>query len=230
MVGLIILKLKNNKMKIKYALIFIALLSMLYSCEKDPIISNDKHVGISRITYYPTFDITGGENISIVQGGTFTDPGIKATAGGAEVPVTTSGTVDASTPGIYVLNYTATNADGYSASATRTVFIIPSAEVPGVDLSGEYMTTGGTPNATISKVAPGVYFTTNCWGNGSAAIISAYFFCTDGATVTIPLQTGSAGRIQTTMPGTYVNGLISWQIIRLDFDPPLTRDKTWQKL
>ena len=217
-------------MKKRYLFLLIAFISILSSCEKDPIISNDKHVGISRITYYPTFEITGGD-VSIVQGTPFTDPGIKATAGGAEVTVTTTGTVDISTPGIYILNYSATNADGYSASAARNVFVIPSAEVPGVDLSGEYMTTGGTPNATITKVAPGVYFTTNCWGNGSATIIPAYFFCTDGSTAEIPLQNGPAGHIETTMPGTYVNGLISWQVDRLDFPGgALIRDKTWQKL
>lgn len=217
-------------MKKRYAFILIAIVAIISSCKKDPVISNDKNVGISRITYYPTFDITGGENISIVRGSAFTDPGVKATAGGADVPVTTVGSVDASVVGIYTLNYSATNADGYSASATRNVFILPSAELPGVDLSGNYMTTGGTPNATITKVAPGVYFTTNCWGNGSGAIISAYFFCPDGTAPFIPLQTGGAGRIETTGPGTYVGGLITWEVDRLDFGGgPLIRTKTWQK-
>ncbi|MGH2565001.1 MAG: DUF5011 domain-containing protein [Ginsengibacter sp.] len=218
-------------MKKRYLFILITFITVLSSCEKDPIINNDKHVGISRITYYPTFDVTGGAFVSIVAGTPFTDPGIKATAGGAEVPVTTTGTVDVNTPGIYVLNYSASNADGYSAAATRTVFVIPSAEVPGTDISGNYMTTGSTPNATVTKVAAGVYFTTNCWGNGSAAIIPAYFFCTDGAVVSIPYQNGPAGHIETTMPGTYsATGLITWTIIRHDFSPPLTLQKTWQKL
>ncbi len=217
-------------MKKRYLFILITFISILSSCEKDPIISNDKHVGISRITYYVNITLTGDASISIIQGATFTDPGVTGEAGGQSVPVTTSGTVNTAVLGAYTLNYIATNSDGFSSAATRTVYVIPAAELPGIDLSGNYMTTGGTPNATITKVAPGVYATTNCWGNGSAAIIPAYFFCTDGATVTIPLQITPAGHIQTTMPGTYVNGLISWQIIRLDFAPPLTKDKTWQKL
>ena len=217
-------------MKKRCAFIFIAFVAIISSCEKDPIISTHDQVGISKITYYADIILTGNDIISTVQGTAFTDPGVKASAGGTDIPVITTGTVDASTLGIYTLNYTATNADGYSSSATRTVFVIPSSEVPGVDLSGEYMTTGGTPNATIAKVAPGAYFTTNCWGNGSAAIIPAYFICSDGATLILPLQNSPAGRIQTTGPGTYVTGLITWEIIRLDFDPPLTRVKTWQKL
>jgi hypothetical protein len=217
-------------MKKRCAIILIAYVAIITSCGKDQIISKDKNVGISKITYYVDIILTGNDIISTVQGTAFTDPGVKATAGGKDIPVTTIGTVDNTAVGIYTLNYTATNADGYSSSATRTVFVIPSAEVPGVDLSGEYMTTGGTPNATIAKVAPGAYFTTNCWGNGSAAIIPAYFICSDGATLILPLQNSPAGRIQTTGPGTYVAGLITWEIIRLDFDPPLTRIKTWQKL
>jgi hypothetical protein len=217
-------------MKKIHSFLLITLVAIVSSCSKDPIISNHNQVGISKVTYYVNITLTGASSISVIQGSPFTDPGVKGNAGGVDVPVITTGTVDVSTPGSYTLSYSATNSDGFSSAATRTVYVIPSAELPGVDLSGDYMTTGGTPDATITKVAPGVYTTTNCWGNGSAAIIPAYFFCTDGATVTIPLQNGLAGHIQTTMPGTYVNGLISWQIIRLDFAPPLTRDKTWQKL
>jgi len=218
-------------MKKRYAFILIAFLAIISSCEKDPIINTAERVGISKVTYYPTFTLTGNDVLSIVQGTAFTDPGVKASAGGADIPVVTTGSVDNTTVGLYQLTYTATNVDNFSAVATRTVVVIPSAETPGLDLSGEYMTTGGTPNATITKAAPGVYFTTNCWGNGSTAIIPAYFICTDGAVVTIPLQNGSAGHIQTTGPGTYAAGLISWQIVRLDFPGgPLTRDKTWQKL
>lgn len=218
-------------MKKRYAFVVLAFVTIISSCEKDPVISTPERVGISKVTFYPTFTFTGNDFLSIVQGSPFTDPGIKASAGGSDIPVITTGTVDVSTVGIYILTYTATNSDGFSATATRTVVVIPSAEVPGVDLSGEYMTTGGTPNATITKVAPGVYFTTNCWGNGSAAIISAYFICTDGATLLIPLQNGPAGHIETTGPGTYVAGLITWEVVRLDFPGgPLTRVKTWQKL
>ncbi|MEP6951282.1 MAG: DUF5011 domain-containing protein [Ginsengibacter sp.] len=219
-------------MKKRYVYILIVFVLALSSCDKDPIVSNDKMVGRSKVTYYPNFEITGGENISVVVGPAFTDPGVKASAGGADIPVTTSGTVDGSAVGFYTLTYAATNVDGYSASVTRNVFVIPSAEVQGVDLSGAYMTTGGTPNATITKIAPGVYFTDNCWGNGSTAIIPAYFFCPDGKIPIIPFQVaGPYGRIETTMPGTYsASGLITWTIIREDFSPPLTLQKTWQKL
>lgn len=220
-------------MKKRYSsFILIAFVAIISSCSKDPIISTHDKVGTSKVTYYPNFTLTGSGIVSLVQGAAFTDPGVKASAGGADIPVITTGAIDVNTVGLYTLTYTATNTDGFSSTATRTVVVIPAPETPGVDLSGEYMTTGGTPNATINKVALGVYYTTNCWGNGSTAIIPAYFICTDGATAIVPLQTSSGiGQIQTTGAGTYAAGLISWEIVRLDFPGgPLVRDKTWQKL
>lgn len=217
-------------MKRVYAFILIALVTVLSSCEKDKIIDNDKMVGISRITYYPTFEITGESIVSIVKGTAFTDPGVKATAGGAEVPVTTGGSVDINTVGLYTLSYSATNADGYSASATRVVVVIPSAELSGVDLSGTYaaVPVGTTPGpATISKVAPGVYFTTNCWGN-SGAVIPAYFICVDGSTVIVPFQPSPYGNLESTEDGTYSGGLITWSINLID-QGNFIRVKKWQK-
>lgn len=212
--------------------LFIILIStVISSCKKDDVVITHDRIGISKVTYYPQLTLNDGAVSSIVVGASFTDPGAKGTAGGQDVPVTTVSTVDANTVGVYTITYTATNTDGFSASAIRTVVVIPAAETPGVDLTGVYMTTSGTPNANITKVAPGVYYTDNCWGNGSLAIIPAYFICTDGAVVSIPLQTvPGVGRIETTMDGTYVGGLISWEIVRLDFSGgPLVRDKTWQK-
>jgi Domain of unknown function (DUF5011) len=219
-------------MKKRYSVMIFFAVAVMCSCKKDSVISTHDQVGSSKVTYFPNFAFTGGTVLSVVVGTAFADPGIKANAGGKDIPVVTTGTVDANTVGLYILNYSATNSDGFSAAATRTVVVIPAAETPGVDLSGQYETTGGTPNATVTKVAPGVYFTTNCWGNGSAAIIPAYFICTDGNTTIVPLQSPAGiGRIQTTGPGTYAGGLISWEIVRLDFaGGPLVRDKTWQKL
>jgi hypothetical protein len=130
--------------------------------------------------------------------------------------------------GLYVVTYTAVNSDGFSSSATRTVVVIPGAEVPGVDLSGTYSAvSASTGTALISKVAPGVYFTTNCW-NG-ATVIPAYFVCLDGNSITIPTQATGFGRIETTTPATYVNGLITWELDLLD-QGPLVRTRKWQKL
>jgi hypothetical protein len=89
-------------------------------------------------------------------GGTFTDPGIIATEGGADIPYTTDGSVNTGEVGVYDLTYTAVNKDGFPASLTRTV-IIYSTESSGAanDLSG--MCVPRMVRSTWTKIAPGVY-------------------------------------------------------------------------
>ena len=67
----------------------------------------------------PVITVTPGTD-TVVQGGTWTDAG--ATSDGGET-VTVSGTVDTSTPGTYIITYSATDASGNTGTATRTVTV-----------------------------------------------------------------------------------------------------------
>ena len=90
----------------------------------------------------PVVTLSGASSITVELGGTFTDPGASATdlKDGA-LSVTVSGSVDTSSVGSYTLTYTATDAAGNSASATRTVNV--------VDTTAPVLTvTGGSPTAT----------------------------------------------------------------------------------
>lgn len=222
-------------MKIFKYLIVVSAIYAISGCAKTEEFNNtDTKVGQSRVTFFAELVMSGSDVMSVVKGTTFTDPGITATEGEKTIPVVTTGTVNTGEVGLYQLTYTATNTDGFPATAHRTVIVIPEAEKPGTDISGEYSAIGGAPsNAVVTKVGAGIYYTTNCWGGGSLAVIPAYFICTDGATASIPLQDLGLGygRIVTQNPGTYVNGLITWTVSRLDFGPPaLTLQKQWQKL
>lgn len=68
-------------------------------------------------------------------GDTFTDLGATASVCGSSVPVTTSGTVDRHTPGVYSITYTAT-ANNLTATATRTVTVEPDNTAPTITLTG----------------------------------------------------------------------------------------------
>ena len=70
----------------------------------------------------PTITLNGNANMNVVVGGTFTDPGATADEG----TLTTSGTVDVTTAGTYTITYTATDATGNTATATRTVEVYQS--------------------------------------------------------------------------------------------------------
>lgn len=71
----------------------------------------------------PTIALTGDATTTVFTSDTFTDPGAIATDDvDGSFAATASGSVDVSTPGIYVITYTATDAAGNSATpVTRTV-------------------------------------------------------------------------------------------------------------
>jgi hypothetical protein len=103
---------------------------------------------VTEITYYPTITITGNSTVLIAQGAQYTDQGATAVENGESTDVTTTSNVDPSTIGSYSVVYTATNKDGFSATATRTV-IVYDPNVSTMDLSGTY-SANVDRNGTIS--------------------------------------------------------------------------------
>ena len=94
---------------------------------------------IDHINVYATANkpptITGANNVDIWENSTF-DPmdGVSATdKDGNSVPVTYTGTVDTSTPGIYMLTYSATDSEGLTSTVRRRVRV---KEVPAPRFTG----------------------------------------------------------------------------------------------
>jgi hypothetical protein len=200
-------------------------LAVLSSCNKDTVIDNESQLGISRITYYATVTLKGNAYMSVVRGSSFTDPGATATSQGQNINVTTTGTVNTGQVGLYTLTYTAVNADNFPASATRTVAVLPSAEVAGTDISGSYYyVPTGANNSTVTKVAPGFYTTTNVWSN--ATIIPAMFITVDGITITIPNQSTAFGPMSGT--GTLVAGALNY-VVSLPAQGISNSTRRWHK-
>jgi hypothetical protein len=154
--------------KIHY--IFVAaLLFITYSCEKD--LTSE---GVSKITNYVTYDLTGGSSVAIAKGCAFVDPGFKGTEGTKDVTSTikVGGTVDGMQVGMYTLVYSAVNSDGFSSSTERTVFIYdPTA--PATDLTGDYLSGVSRVSparsfsglqVSIKKLAPGFFYVSDFLG------------------------------------------------------------------
>ncbi|MFS0725687.1 Ig-like domain-containing protein [Paenibacillus sp. 1P07SE] len=81
----------------------------------------------------PVLELIGPAEMSLVQGGTFNDPGATATDayyGSLSEQITVSGSVDTRTPGVYTLRYTVDNPIGQTAAAVRTV-TVTQAPAPG---------------------------------------------------------------------------------------------------
>jgi hypothetical protein len=168
----------------------VAILSV--ACNKNDIHNTDDQVGISRVTHFAVFQVSGSDYMSVVKGTAFVDPGVKAFEGSTEIPVKTTGSVNTNQTGLYILTYSATNKDGYSASTSRTVVVIAAHETPGVDLSGKYDYVGSsTYTSTVTKVAEGTYTTDNAWSG--LTVIPLVFVSLDGTTISIPNQSTGFG-------------------------------------
>ena len=106
----------------------------------------------------PTITLNGTANMNVVLNGTFTDPGATTDEG----TLTTSGTVDVTTAGTYTITYSATDATGNTATATRTVAVYQS----------QYNYTGSvqtfTVPAGVTSISVDAYGASgNQWGGSS---------------------------------------------------------------
>lgn len=111
----------------------------LTSCNDD----EDQYTD-SRVTYYVSLEMQGDEVVYVNLGDTYTDAGCKAFSNGEDVSsqVVTSSDVNTSELGVYHVNYKAVNKDGFSSTATRTVYV--GTPLTGVVSNGTYRLRGET--------------------------------------------------------------------------------------
>jgi hypothetical protein len=156
----------------KNKIFFLAILALaalgLQSCDKDT------SAGLTRITYYPVITVLGGDVVSVNKGEAYTELGVYAELNGEDVSnqVEISSNVDPAEVGVYTVSYKVTNADGFSASASRTVVVGDAAIT--ADISGDYAvsassyrevlatdaqtTFGASYTISIEKVGSGVFY------------------------------------------------------------------------
>ena len=93
----------------------------------------------------PTIILNGVTPMNINQNASFEDPGITATDDyydADEIVITTTGTVDTTTPDSYTITYTATDGASNSATATRVVNV--------VDVTAPVITLNGDANVALT--------------------------------------------------------------------------------
>lgn len=103
---------------------------------------------VSTVTNYPTIEVLGADPVFVAQGGTFVDPGVIAKEGTAIIPTTTTvagkyrgaTTLDTNITDQYTITYTATNKDGFKASASRTVIVYKTGDLVN-SIEGVYIST-----------------------------------------------------------------------------------------
>jgi len=148
---------------------------------------------------YPTITFTGSQYISIPVGGTV--PNASATAYDSTLheteTVLDSGSVDVTTPGLYVRTAYAKNSNGYYASVS--VYVAVTNISASVDMSGPYQRQSNKVIVNVTKLATGLFMTDNIGGVAppSAFVIPGIFVVVDDTTMILPNQNSPQGPIGT---------------------------------
>lgn len=171
----------------RYILIIMLFLSYIGCKKADTVINTDTQVGHSRIVFFPSIAIKGEHLIILKQGDTYTDAGVTAILNGQPTQSTVTGSVNSATPGVYDLDYSASNPEGYSASDWRTVVVIGN-DVTNNDFSGTYLRAATGINSTWKKTANGVYEVDNPGGAGVGAGYKVIVVNYQGNRIKIPRQ------------------------------------------
>jgi hypothetical protein len=144
--------------KYKYFLALPILLFLFASCEKET-------EGVSRVTNYATFQMSGDPFMFILLNAAYTEPGVKAFEGETELTVETKSTVNTAAAGVYTVKYSAKNSDGFSASVLRTIAVV--AAMPSVNISGIYDLVHATRvkdiEITVNDGILGYYHASDSW-------------------------------------------------------------------
>ncbi|MFV8341163.1 immunoglobulin-like domain-containing protein [Flavobacterium sp. XS2P39] len=118
---------------------------------------------VSSITNYPLITVIGSNPIFVPLGGTYTDPGAVATENGAPIAFTSVGsgnyrkatTIDTNIADEYSQTYTASNKDGFKASAVRKVIVYKTGDLVN-SIEGVYTCTisrnGVTPSNAYRNI------------------------------------------------------------------------------
>jgi hypothetical protein len=206
----------------KIFLISLIAAAFLTSCNKDS-------EGVSSVTSYPTVELKGDQALTVLVNGTYTESGVVALEGTKDISssVKMEGSVDVTKTGVYTIKYTATNKDGFTASARRYVGVITPAAAA-LDISGTYRRNAGAQGfAIVSKTSyPGLYINNNPGGATSDGTIAGtsvdniliYMFQLDATVISAPSQDSKVGEFACT-GGVYdgTNKLYKWVCVNAGY-------------
>lgn len=120
-----------------------------------------KTTGLIDITYFANIELEGDNPYVVLLGENYSEPGFTATLNGEDISgqVEVSSDVNTKAPGIYSVTYSATNADGFSSSVVRDVYVLNPGGIDNVYMSHCWMGARDYNNfpIVISKVSDGVY-------------------------------------------------------------------------
>lgn len=166
--------------------------SLLTACKKETTNNVSKTVKVS----YPEITLNGAELVKVAVGATYTDAGAKLKddiSGKITDIQPTSSNVNTANPGLYTVNFTAANENGFETSVTRLVAVTSVNNA--IDYSGTYLRTATGEKAFVTRVAAGVYKVVNPGGATIGRATTVYFVETSPDVFVAPNQPSDAGTI-----------------------------------
>jgi hypothetical protein len=176
--------------------------------------------------HYPTITLNGEEIVHLPINGSYTESGAvgKDDQSGATTnldPI--SNDVDATTPGLYTVQYLTKNTDGYETTATRYV-AVTSVDNP-VDYSGTYVRAATGQSVIVTKVDAGVYKVQNPGGASGADGVIVYFVEIAPDTFVCPAQPTEVGSFAVTDIAFSAEGA-AWKVVNSGYGTQL---RTFEK-
>lgn len=172
---------------IKPILIATALVLMIAGCKKE-----DQFPSKTVQVTYPGIELKGDSIVSITVGTAYTDAGatlIDDITGASSDLEASDNPVDVNTPGLYMVTYEASNANGFTTVKQRPVLVTNID--PSWDLTGVYQRTSNGVDVNVTEVANGLYVIDNVGGVVASSpqfIFPVYMGQLDDSTMTIPAQ------------------------------------------
>lgn len=186
---------------------------IMTGCKKDTTADVSKSVKVS----FPEIILNGEDLVIVPTGGTYTDAGakLKDDITGAITDIQpSSSTVNTAQAGLYVVTFSAVNANGFETTATRLVAV--TAVSGTVNRQGTYLRTATGVNCYITKLAEGVYELKNPGGFAGSPNTTVVMVETTSNVYVCPAQPTDFGTMSVININFTVTG-VSWNVINPGF-------------
>ena len=175
--------------KIFYSFLLVIGLVWMSGCKKEDTANVSRLVDVTE----PGLILNGEDLIILPTGGIYTEQGaigIDSLSGNKQTPLTPLNAPNVNVPGLYPLTYRTKNTNGFTAEATRNVFIFDNSLtasytlVTNQNLSGTYKHRNAPFRIVqVVQASPGLYICNDLYGTVTAATPLYFLHTTDGLVI-----------------------------------------------